>query len=235
MGPAASLHAEHLLMRADYVVNNADVLGSTAENGDVRVNLGDSLTNEGEAADSPWWGNGNAFISRPADPDDSGACEAIYTRHGNQRVVTVCRDARYAEKAGSLEPGDAAIVGPGDARLLCKAATHTIALFSQDKGNSDESMMVSVDGDKGTILLMVGSAYIELKKGKIVLNNGQASIVLDGANIQIFGSHTALNTKTGNLGVVGVVPPPIGVSSITAGVSGMTAIPSPGWTVSTAP
>lgn len=222
-------------MRADHVVNNADVLGSTAESGDVRVNLGDSLTKEGEAADCPWWGNSNAFISRPADPDDNGACEAIYTRHGNQRVVTTCRDARYAEKAGTLEPGDSAIVGPGDGRLLNKAATHTIALFSQDKANNDESMMVSVDGEKGSILIMVGSAYIELKKGKIVLNNGQSSIVLDGANIQIFGSHTALNTKTGNLGTVGPAPPPMGVSSITAGVSGMTAIPSPGWTVSTTP
>lgn len=222
-------------MRADHVVNNADVLGSTAESGDVRVNLGDSLTNEGDAADCPWWASGNAFVSRPADPDDDGACEAIYARHGNQRVVTACRDARYAEKAGSLEPGDSAIVGPGDGRLLNKAATHTIAMFTQDKTNNDESMMASLDGENGTALLMVGSTYIELKKGKLVLSNGEAMISLDGPNIQIFGSHTALNTKTGNLGVVGVIPPPPGVSSITAGVSGMTAIPSPGWTVSTSP
>jgi hypothetical protein len=222
-------------MRADHVVNSSDVLGSTAENGDVRVNLGDSLTNEGEAADCPFWGNANAFISRPADPDEDGACEATYTRQGNQRVVTACRDARYTEKAGSLEPGDSAIVGPGDGRLLNKAATHTIAMFTQDKTNGDESMMASLDGENGTALLMVGSTYIELKKGKLVLSNGEAMISLDGPNIQIFGSHTALNTKTGNLGVVGVIPPPVGVSSITAGVSGMTAIPSPGWTVSTSP
>jgi hypothetical protein len=222
-------------MRPEHVISGADVLGSSAENGDVRVNLGDSTTNEGEGADCPWWAAGNSFVSRPADPDDDGACETIYTRQGNQRVVTACRDARYAEKAGELQPGDAAIVGPGDARLLCKAATHTIALYTQDKTNGDESMMASLDGENGTALLMVGSTYIELKKGKLVLSNGQASIVLDGANIQIFGSHTALNTKTGNLGTVGPVPPPTGVSSITAGVSGMTAIPSPGWTVSTTP
>ena len=48
-------------MRADHVISGADVLGSTAENGDVRVNLGDSATNEGEAADSPWWACGVAM------------------------------------------------------------------------------------------------------------------------------------------------------------------------------
>jgi hypothetical protein len=222
-------------MRADHVVNNSDVLGSTAENGDVRVNLGNALTNEGEAAECPWWASGNAFISRPADPDDDGACEATYTRQGNQRVVTACRDARYTERAGSLEPGDSAIVGPGDGRLLNKAATHTIAMFTQDKTNNDAAMMHSLSGETGTSLNMVGKSYIEIKDDKIVISNGQAMIVLDGPNIQIFGSHTALNTKTGNLGVVGVIPPPVGVSSITAGVSGMTAIPSPGWTVSTSP
>lgn len=220
-------------MRADHVINNADIVGSTAENGDVRVNLGDSLTNEGEAAESPFWGNANAFICRPADPDDAGACEAIYTRHGNQRVVTACRDARYAEKAGSLEPGDAAIVGPGDGRLLNKAASHTIALFSQDKGNGDESMMVSVDGEKGVILLMVGSTYLELKKGKIVLSTGGAMFSLDAETIQAFASYVALNANKGNLGVIGVIPPPPGVNSILCGPSGMVGVPSPGWTVTT--
>jgi hypothetical protein len=149
--------------------------------------------------------------------------------------VTACRDARYTERAGSLEPGDSAIVGPGDGRLLNKAATHTIAMFTQDKTNNDAAMMHSLSGETGTSLNMVGKSYIEIKDDKIVISNGQAMIVLDGPNIQFFGSHTALNTKTGNLGVVGVIPPPVGVSSITAGVSGMTAIPSPGWTVSTSP
>lgn len=222
-------------MRADHVVQNADVLGSTAESGDVRVNLGDSLTNEGEAADCPWWASGNAFVSRPADPDDNGACEAIYTRHGNQRVVTSARDARYAEKAGTLEPGDSAIVGPGDGRLLNKAATHTIALFTQDKTNNDESMMVSVGGENGTLLLVVGSTYIELKKDKIVLSTGGAMFSLTAQDIQAFASYIAFNANKGNLGVVGVVPPPPGVNSILSGPSGMVGVPSPGWTVTTSP
>lgn len=222
-------------MRADHVISGADVLGSTAENGDVRVNLGDSLTNEGEAADSPWWACGDGFISRPNDPDDAGACETIYTRQGNQRVVTAARDARYAEKAGELQPGDRAIVSSGEARFLLKRENDSVTLYTADKTNGNSSMMASLEGSTGKILLMVGTSYIEMKNGKVVISSGPASLVLDGANIQIFGSHTAINTKSGNLGVAGVVPPPSGVSSITAGVSGMTAIPAPWWTVSTAP
>ena len=222
-------------MRADHVISGADVLGSTAENGDVRVNLGDSTTNEGEGADCPWWASGNSFVSRPANPDDDGACETIYTRQGNQRVVTACRDARYAEKAGELQPGDAAIVGPGDARLLCKASTHTIALFSQDKTNNDASMMVSVGGESGTILIMAGSTYIELRKDKIVLSTGGAMFSLTAQDIQAFASYIAFNANKGNLGVVGVVPPPPGVNSILSGPSGMIGVPSPGWTVTTSP
>lgn len=222
-------------MPADNTVMNADVTASSMENGDVRVNLGDSLTNEGEAAESPWWCNGDGFVSRPNDPDDDGACEAIYKRHGNQKVCIAARDARYSEKAGELQPGDRAIVSRGEARFLLKAETDSVTLYTADQTNNDASMMVNLDGSTGTALLVVGRTYIEMKDGKLVLSNGQASIVLDGANIQVFGSHTALNTKSGNLGVVGVAPPPPGASSLIAGVSGMAGIPSPGWTVSTVP
>ncbi len=213
----------------------ADVTATSMEDGDVRVNLGNSITNEGEAADAPWLANGDGFVSRPNDPDGDGACEAVYLRQGNQKVCVAAKDGRYASKGGELQPGDRAIVSRGEARFLLKAETDNITLYTANQQDDDSSMMVSLNGSTGKGLLVVGTAYIELENGKLVLSNGQASIVLDGPNIQVFGSHTALNTKTGNLGVVGTLPPPTGVNSITAGVSGMTALPSPGWTVTTAP
>jgi hypothetical protein len=222
-------------MRPEHAIMNADVTASTMESGDVRVNIGDSLTNEGVAAEAPWWCNGDGFVSRPNDPDGDGACETVYAHHGNQRVCIAARDARYSEKAGELQPGDRAIVSRGEARFLLKAETDSVTLYTADQTNNDASMMVNLDGSRGSIKIMVGGTYIELKDKSIVLSTGGAMLSLDATAIQAFASHVAMNAKTGNLGVVGVAPPPPGVNSLLAGVSGMTGIPSPGWTVTTTP
>lgn len=217
----------------DLDYGRADVLASSMENGDVRVNLGDALTNEGHVADAPWWCSGDGFVSRPNDPSENGggACTAFWFFDGNQRIATAARDGRYAEKAGSLQPGDRAIVSRGEARFLLKAANDSVTLYTADQTNNNTSMMLSLDGSTGSILISCGTSYIELKNGKVVISSGGASISLDGANVQVFGSHTALNTKTGNLGVVGAIPPPAGVGSIVAGPAGMSGVGSSAWTV----
>lgn len=220
-------------MSLDY--NVEDITASSMENGDVRVNIGNALTGEGTAADNPWLANGDGFVSRPNNPDDAGACEAMYLRNGNQKVSIAARDARYADKAGELQPGDRAIVSRGEARFLLKAEDDVVTLYSADRTNDNASMMFSLDGSTGTGMMTVGKSYIEMKNGKLVLSNGQAMIVLDGPNIQVFGSHTALNTKSGNLGVLGAVPPPTGVNSIVAGPAGTTGVGAVNWTVSPGP
>jgi hypothetical protein len=214
-----------------------DVLASSMENGDVRVNLGDALTNEGNAGDAPWWCNGDGFLSRPNNPDDNGGgcCQTFWLFDGNQRIPVAARDGRYAEKAGELQPGDRAIVSRGEARFLLKAANDSVTLYTANQQDDDSSMIITAVGETGTILIANGTAYIEMKKDKIVLNSGKAMLVLDAQGAStFFGSHFAANTKSGNLGVQGVHAPTPGVASILLGVSGMTGVPSAFWTIAAA-
>lgn len=212
-----------------------DVTASTVEGGDVRVNLGDALTNEGIASDSPWWCNGDGFLSCPneSSPDGGGACEVFYFFDGNQRIAVAARDGRYAEKAGALKPGDRAIVSSCAARMLLKAEDSALTIYSENQKDGDSSMLNSVDGKNGQILMANGGASIQILKDKIVLSVGASMIVLDQSGVHVYGGHFAANTKSGNFGVVGAIAPPTGVNSIVAGPSGMVGIPCPFWTIAT--
>jgi hypothetical protein len=222
---------------SDIDFGRLDVTASTAENGDVRVNIGDALTNEGVAADAPFWTNGDGFLSRPNDPsqDGGGCCEVFYFFDGNQRIAVAARDGRYAEKAGALQPGDRAIVSRGEARFLLKAANDSVTLYTANQQDDDSSMIISAVGEAGVILIANGAAYLEMKKDKIVLNSGKSMLVLDSqGSASFFGAHFAANTKSGNLGLQGAVAPTPGVASILLGVSGMTGVPSAFWTIAVA-
>jgi hypothetical protein len=217
---------------ADHLTNIHDVLASSSEAGDVRVNLGNAVTNAGVASDAPWWANGCAFLSRPADPDAGGACEAFYFFNGPQKVCISARDARYYAKAGELQPGDSAIVSMGEARFLLKVANDSITLYTANQQDGEASMLISLIGETGTILTVNGGSYIEQKTDAIRLSAGGSMLVVDSKGVSAFGPHFAANTKSGNLGVVGVVPPPPGLASIICGPAGIIGIPAPFWTVS---
>lgn len=220
----------------DQLTNVGDVITTSMEGGDVRLNLGNALTSEGVSSDSPLWANGHAFVARPANADPTGACEAQYLYQGNQIIAIATRDARYAEKAGELQPGDAAIVTPGEARLMLKTDNDSVTIYTTNQTDSDSSMLISVIGEAGKILIANGSSYIEMQKDKIVLSAGGAMLVINGASgaVEVYGKHFAANTGGGNLGVVGGIAPPIGAASVIAGVSGIAGAPSTKWTVAVA-
>lgn len=222
-------------MRAETLYDIRDVTASSMESGDVRVNVGSAITNEGEGSDGPWWANGDGFVSRPNGPGADGACKALFLRHGNKKICIASRDGRYSSKAGELQPGDRAIVSRGEARFLLKAENDSVTLYTANQQDDDSSMMITAVGETGTILIANGGAYIEMKKDKIVMSAGKAMLVLDGLTgaASFFASHFAANAKSGNLGVVGAIPPPTGVNSILVGATGMAGIPSAFWTIAT--
>ncbi len=104
---------------ADHLTQTADILLSTAEDGEIRVNLGELSTGEGFFSDVQVWGP-DGFISRPNESDDKGCVQALYIVDGQQQRVAATRDNRYAKQAGTPDPGDRFIVTKGAPRILIK-------------------------------------------------------------------------------------------------------------------
>lgn len=215
---------------ADVQTRIGDILASDSLDGEVRVNVGDKLTGDSWVTNAPVWGI-DGFFSRPNDTDEDGAAMAYAINDGERWRVVATRDNRFASKVGEMQPGDRMIVSVGEARFLLKAETDTISLYTANQTDGDSSMMVSLNGETGQILLANGGSFFEMKKDGWTISGGGVSMSASGGALQVCGKHTALNTKTGNLGALGPVVTPPGVGSLLAGVSGPTATPSVSWTI----
>jgi len=127
----------------------ADILRADTENGAPVVNIGEQTTGLGFGADTSVWGNGDGFVSVPNNPSDAGAAQAIVTQDGHVKRATQTRDARWVAKAGTLEPGDRAIVTDSEAWIRLTRATDKIEIVSGD-------MKVTLDGASGNITINNG-------------------------------------------------------------------------------
>lgn len=216
---------------ADYLTSVADILTSTlAEDGQVRVNLGDATTGEGWASEAPMWGL-DGFVSRPNDSSADGAAQGLYLVEGDTKRVIASRDNRWASKAGSLKPGDRAIVSDCAARLFLKQSTSSLVLYTENQQDADSSMIVELNGQAGSFRVIVGKAYLLMEGGEIKIGVGGSCFVLTEEVIAAFGKHFAANTASGNLGLMGGAAP--------TAANGIASGPQPGlvsasWTV-TAP
>lgn len=220
-------------MNLDALIGYADILASESDGGEVRSNLGDSITGEGIDKDLAHWGV-DGFLSRPNDPDEDGAAQALFIVEGQEKRVIGTRDVRWAAKAGNLDPGDRAIVSNCAARVFLKQKSSSVAIYTE--GPDGKPLLFEVNGKKGNATLVAcsdgGTALLQMKPGEIILGvDGGGSIVIDKGGVHVFGPHFAANTAGGNLGVVGAVAPPPGANSILMGVSGMAGVPNPKWTI----
>lgn len=212
--------------------NVADILATEVEAGEVRANIGFSETGKGVGASEGCWFGADGFIGRPNDPDDAGACMAWFFQDGNDRRVMAYRDNRFADKVGELEPGDRAIVSAGEARLLLKVGNDSITLYTESQPD-EQSMMVSLNGQDGKILISCAGSWIEIDNDGIRMGakGGKAMLTLDENGFQVDGNQCRLATKSGHLGVIAPqVAPPVGASSIVVGPSGITGVGSSSWT-----
>jgi hypothetical protein len=209
----------------------ADILFSKQEDGEVRVNLGDALSGDGYASEASMWGP-DGFLSMPNDPSSEGACQALYIQDGNVNRVIGARDNRFATKASAMAAGDRLIVSDCDARIMLRKEPNQVALYTVNADDSDAAMMIELNGSTGELQLVVSGASIKMTKDMIQLSVAGTVLELNADNFGVFAKHFACNAGGGNLGVMPPgIPPPVGVSSILAGVTGIAGAPSTKWTV----
>ncbi len=134
---------------ASYTTQVSDILASNVVNGEVRINLGDLVDGIGIGADAGLWGV-DGFVSRPNDPSDDGACQAIYSVSGNQKRVVATRDNRFSVQTGNLAEGDRAIVSDCAARFVLKKERGSLSFITTDDNTNDgRAIYLTVSPDKG--------------------------------------------------------------------------------------
>ncbi len=215
---------------ASDTTETADILDTSVDSGEVRCSLGYADGEVGIGSEVPIYGIGT-ILARPADATNGEAAMAIYTQSGNQKHVFAWRDNRYSEKAGSLSPGDTAIVCTQDARIFVKDSTSAAVMYSVNQ-TSDDSMILEVNGQEGEIRIVNGKSAIVITKDKITITNGKTTLLFDDDGLFGYGAHCGLNFNGGNLGTLVADAPPIpGVMSLLLGPTGMAGVPSLKWTI----
>jgi hypothetical protein len=218
------------MARTNTLFGRANVLQSEHKGGEVRLTIGDAQTDEGEAQSMPMWGL-PGFVSMPDAHDENGACQVLYLDDGPHRIGVAFRDNRYADKSGAPKPGDRMITSSGNARFLIKRTDDSTTMYTANEPDGGSSMIITQNGKSGETVIVNGPAMFRMKTDEIVMTVGGSSITIDAGGITMFGPHIALNSSSGNLGSMGLIPPPQGLSSLLAGPSGMVGAPSLRWTV----
>ena len=225
------------MRQLDSAFDVGDVLLSTAEKGEIRVNIGDVDKKVGYAINVPVWGP-DGYISRPNDPED-GACRAVYFVDGhNRRVLATC-DNRFAKQAGTLEPGDRMIVSDSPARFFLRKKDQRIGFYTEsidDATVGGKGMLLDLSGKEAAITIKVWGCLLHMdgKAGRIMLtasNGSQAStLVLDavnGASIMAGVLNVDCPFATIGLNSDGTRPGKPGVDTVILGAVGTTGIASP--------
>lgn len=211
-------------------LREADILGSEVINGEPRLKLGRANDNTGIAGDVALWGPDGYFaVPNPAGGGEA-AC-AMCVQEGSRWRAFACKDNRFAEKTGDMQPGDRMIVTDGEARFVIKQANDSITIYTVNQ-DTELSMMVHLDGANGVANVVNGNSQITLNDKKILLAvNGGGSIVIDEEGVHIGGKQFNADCGSGTLGTIGPARPQPGVNAVVMGPSGMTAVGSTGWTV----
>lgn len=224
-------------MWADSLTNVADILSSTQTDGEVRVNLGEQTDGSGFGADSPVYGI-DGFAAMPNDPDENGACQALYLVDGNEKVVFGTRDNRSIAKVGALKPGDRVVFSNCDARVMLKKADNAVSLYTVNETAEPAdgtAQMLDLRGSTGVTVLLNGGCIIQqLKDEVLVAINGGASWRMTEEGHEFFGQKFSINCSTVTIGLMpGGLPPAPGVNGAIYGISGVTGVASTSVTIAT--
>lgn len=221
----------------DQYFDRGDVVLSTAEKGQVRVNLGDVDRKTGYGVSTPVWGP-DGYLARPNDPE-SGACQALYLTDGqNRRAVAFC-DNRFAAQAGTLAPGDRMIVSSQAARFYLRNADNRIGFYTEAQSEpptGGKGMLFDMSGKDGVIQIRCGGASITLdgQKGTITLcaagPSGASTLVLDAVNgFQALAGIVNLDAPFVTVGLTsaGTRPGTPGLDTALVGPTGQAGLPAP--------
>lgn len=196
------------------------------DGGELRCKLSEN-DSTGVVGDAAMWGI-DGFYSRPNDPDDRGACQALLAYEGNNRRVIATKDNRIVGEYATLAPGDRAVCTDGPAKLLVKKDGGTVTMATATP--NDELVMVQTSPTAITIMMPGdgGTAMVQAKAGRIVLMvDGGGSIIIDKAGVHIGGNICEVSTGMVTLGMLAPnVPLVPSINSAIVGPSGMIGVPS---------
>lgn len=221
------------MIPVDMLFNWDDVLGSTADGGELRVDLGDIRDGVGIAAEAAVVGT-DGFVARPNDAADGECARSLYFTDGDEKIIIGTVDARYADKVGTLEPGDRAIFSKGEQRILLKQSNESVSMYTVNK-QTNSSMLISASGEDGTITIVNGNALITMEDDKIIMAiNGGGYLEINKDGIALRGKSFYAQCGKGHLGLVPPVVPAINglyYGLPDTGPRAIAMVPSLGWTV----
>lgn len=188
----------------------ADVLGSDATDGEIRVHLGDASSGRGFSKDNPVYGP-DGFIGRPNPPSaDGSAAQAVYVHDGDDHRVLGVRDNRWKDKVGTMDDGDRAIVTEGAARIFVKNGRDAVVLYTE--ANDGKGMLLDIGGVEGEVQIIngKGGTFFRMGDHEIVLAvDGGGTLTIDAEGVRVTGANfqaTAGSVQLGDMG--GGTPPP---------------------------
>lgn len=220
----------------DQYIDTGDVVLSTAENGQIRVNLGDVDKQTGYGVSVPAWGP-DGYLARPNDSGE-GAARALYLTDGNNKRAFAFSDNRFAKQAGTLDPGDRMIVSSGDARFYLRNEDNRIGFYTEAQSDppvGGKGMLFDMSGKDGVIQIRCGGCSITLdgQKGTITLcaagPSGAATLTLDAVNgFSVVAGIANIDAGNVTLGATGgtLRPGTPGVDSALYGAMGQSGIAS---------
>ena len=181
----------------------ADILATEATDGEVRAQLGDATLGKGFVQEAAIYGV-DGFVGRPNPPDVEGnAAQALYLQDGDDTQILGTRDNRWADKVGTMEPGDRAIITDGEARVFVKQSRDAVVLYSVNQPE-DKSMLLDIGGLEGEIKIVNGGAFITMTNDSIVLAvNGGGSLTIDADGVRVIGNSfqaVAMSVQLGDVG-----------------------------------
>lgn len=219
----------------DQYIDTGDVVLSTAENGQIRVNLGDVDKQTGYGVSVPAWGP-DGYLARPNDSGE-GAARALYLTDGNNKRAFAFSDNRFAKQAGTLDPGDRMIVSSGDARFYLRNEDNRIGFYTEAQSDppvGGKGMLFDMNGKTGDIIIKRGGQMFVLSDdGNVSLVcAGQASqssivmtpttITITAGTVNIAGGFVALGLNSD-----GTIPGKPGIDTVCIGALGQSSVASP--------
>jgi hypothetical protein len=198
--PGPNRHTEGLIDFSDVVAS------TTATNGEIRANLGDSTTGSGIDRSVPFWGI-DGFLSRPLNPDADGAAQYLFFCDGNQRYAIGSRDRRFFTGLETIDVGDRMIYAPSGIRIRLD--------------DSEEAIEHKIPGGT-TQYLAVDSFFVALNAGtRIELDNSTCDVTKVGVaeNVALYARLRTFLDEVQTLlemivGDPSSIPPALGLATV---------------------
>lgn len=160
----------------------------------VMAMLGDNATGVADFAAEVWSPAGLASRPSIADPKDAnGAANALSINTSGQNIILGLRDARNQELYGDLKPGDTALYGGGQGRVLIKNNGSVNLYTTKGNGKGAAGMGIFMDpvGDI-SVVSHTGTAILVKSDNSISLFNSESSIQITEEKIGINSAKVAI-------------------------------------------